>query len=201
MAIPSHFLAARNKLQEENQSLRDKLYDAEMMIRYLQLKLQEYGDKDVEHLTKNAKKMNKETRRKALQAKVEEALQWEPKGNLKSKTKRKIKRRQQTFVNDVAPGKKTFISPLDAAKLTSDESSSSCSPTMLTCAQVVETPQRNLSGKPNAKDQTKDRAGASMDDPITKNEEHKMVSVIGKLAEVVITEYSKAGERHLILKE
>ena len=32
---------ARNKLQEENQQLRDKLQDAEMLIRLLQLKLKE----------------------------------------------------------------------------------------------------------------------------------------------------------------
>lgn len=201
------------------------------MIRYLQLKLIDYGDKDVENLTKNAKILSRETRRRALQTKVQKALQWEPKRSLKDKAKRKLyKRRRQTFVNDVAPGRKTFIAPAEAAKLTSDESSSSCSPSGLSaCAKITEaTVPSHSTGRdphlerekvvdptdqePKSKKIEQNSVGKSVapqdlsasglkDDPVNTKVEDKMVSVMGKLAEVVISEYSKAEDDIFILKK
>jgi hypothetical protein len=198
-----------------------------MMIRYLQLKLLEYGDKEVEGLTKHAKRAGRESRRRALQTKVELALQLrDPKAvaAMKSKTaKRKTaaatttRRQRETFLNEVAPGKKTFIPPAEAAKIRSDESSSTpCPPALLGCdtTKLTSTSPRKLSRKVHAEK----NQGPLAQRPVqveendetdlvvhvsslrSKRDGDQMFSLMGKMAEAVITEYSNAEDDIFILK-
>lgn len=82
---------AKNRLEEENQQLRDRLYDAELLIQLLKLKLKEQNVEDVMAIRKP-----KSSRRQAIKAKVENALQWTP------------SRHRETFRNRLASGKRVF---------------------------------------------------------------------------------------------
>jgi hypothetical protein len=206
------------------------------MIRYLQLKLLEYGDKEVEGLTKHAKRAGRESRRRALQTKVESALQWDPKAvaamksqeakrNKTATTTTSSRRRQrQAFVNDVAPGRKTFIAPAEAAKVVaSNESSLStpCAPVLAcdTMAKSTTTRQQSdVARKISRKMQAEKNQGPLVQRAVQeeKNEEtdlvlhgaalrsktdgDQMLSIMGKMAEAVITEYSNAEDDFFILK-
>jgi hypothetical protein len=208
---PIRLLSARNKLQEENQALRDTLYDAEMMIRYLQLKLLEYGDKEVESLTKHAKRAGREVRRREVQIKVEQALKWKPKVATKTQASRfTLKQRRQSFVNDVAPGKKTFIPSAAATKVASIDLAVASSLVGMKPTNVPRKFERKLQADKiqsplalrTAQEEKHDETDVGMyeEDKRIKKDNDQMVSVMGKMAEAVITEYSNAEDHMFFLK-
>jgi hypothetical protein len=95
--ILGEMMTARNKLQQENQMLRDKLQDSEMLVRLLQHKLAEHNIKfDI-------------TKECSIQ--VDDFFPiLTHKANRKPMEKLKSNPNKNAFRNQVAPGKKTFES-------------------------------------------------------------------------------------------
>jgi hypothetical protein len=223
--ILGEMMTARNKLQQENQILRDKLQDSEMMVRLLQHKLTEH--KIDFNLSKECGIMS------------DDFPILTQKANRKPMEKVKSNQNKNAFRNQVAPGKKTFESK--AIKLStaaglitkfnittlpqSPKSRShvlhtmSCSPD----SRFAEPEETRLTTATNGsksqqqQPQSKSRRNSvvsSMSKKVMKSHKsinnnnhlhcfgeeqfpgdaHQMRSVIGKLAQVVINEYSTTDD-------
>lgn len=164
--MSSLFVAAKNKLQEENQLLRDKLQDSELMIRLLKLKLKERQERLG---SGHQKRKAKATRVAALQWKVESALRWSPSGHSFSTKK-------DAFRNKVAPGKRTFfVSPDSSSDRITAPSSNDCDVENVSAQRANSMKKKNRTTRKTNPEPTP---------------EPTMNSVVGKLAEVVIAEYA-----------
>jgi hypothetical protein len=211
--ILGEMMTARNKLQEENQTLRDRLQDAEMMIRLLQIKLTEHNIRfDI----------TKET-----------GIPINKKPVLTNKANRKTTERPKSmavkknaFRNQVAPGKKTFepkvntitisgpLSKFNVSSLPQSPKSRSKMLHAMSCSpdsRQAEPEEPRTTGinsnvpKIRAKSTVTSKVGKSSTN-IDKSsntgyvhcfgeeqfpgDAQQMRSVIGKLAQVVINEYS-----------
>lgn len=219
--ILGEMMTARNKLQQENQMLRDKLQDSEMMVRLLQYKLNEH--KIEFDFTKECGIV------------VDDFPVLTQKVNRKPMEKLKSNLNKNAFRNQVAPGKKTFESK--AIKLStaaglltkfnvpavprSPKSRSamlhtmSCSPDSRFAEPEETRPATVTDGSKSQPQQHHSKTRRStVTSSISKNggksnksinnnnhvhcfgeeqfpgDAHQMRSVIGKLAQVVINEYS-----------
>ena len=191
-------ITARNKLQEENQELRDKLQDAEMFIRLLELKLAEFTK------TSGSKPKPRESRRKAaLKARVDSALRWKPEKSMTKSRLAAATRSKDAFRNVVAPGVRTFTSPTSDVDSNNDANVKSKDKRSLlngrrdfleranardSCHVVsLEAEEKMSSGK---SDHGCDVNGIQIQEMEQKDDSVKeMTSVIGKLAQIVIDEY------------
>lgn len=222
--ILGEMMTARNKLQQENQMLRDRLQDSEMMVRLLQYKLSE--NKIEFDLTKE------------FGIAVDDFPVLTHKANRKPMEKVKSNLNKNAFRNQVAPGKKTFESKAikistAAGLLTkfnitalppSPKSRAvlhtmSCSPDSRFAEPEETRPNITTNGsKPQSQQpQSKTRRSSVIssinkklgksDKSISKNnhvhcfgeeqfpgDANQMRSVIGKLAQVVINEYSTTDD-------
>lgn len=197
-------MTARNKLQEENQMLRDQLQDAEMMIRLLKLKLAE-NNVDLD-LPKGGGRPESPKRK----SKVGSVLRPTGKNNGESKNKSSMSNHQNkhAFRNQVAPGKKTFepkgrkttsslsksvVSVLQSPKTFRSKLDVSCSPDSRRAEPEGEQ-------RPNYVPTTSSLLSSRKSNPAYVHpffgeeqfpgDAQQMRSVIGKLAQVVLNEYS-----------
>ena len=100
--ILREMMCARSKLEEENQQLRDKLQDAEMLIRLLNLKLEHAtGCDDSEEDTEEVK-TTKANSSKALPSSAALMLGWRL-------SKKPAIRKRDAFKNSYPPGRRTFV--------------------------------------------------------------------------------------------
>lgn len=99
--ILREMMCARSKLEEDNQQLRDKLQDAEMLIRLLHLKLEQAnGCKDSEEETGEIKS-TKTTSSSALPTSTVLMLGWR-------QSRKPAMRKRDAFKNSYPPGRRTF---------------------------------------------------------------------------------------------
>jgi hypothetical protein len=204
--ILGEMMTARNKLQEENQMLRDQLQDAEMMIRLLKLKL---ADNNIDLDLPNGGGRPESPKRKS---KVGPVLRPNGKNMGDSKQKSSKLNQQNTgkhaFRNQVAPGKKTFepkgrratstlsktvVSVLQSPKKFRSKQDVSCSPDSRRAEPEGEQ-------RPNYVPTTSTlllsrKSNPAYVHPFFGEEQfpgdaQQMRSVIGKLAQVVLNEYS-----------
>lgn len=109
--ILGEMINTRNRLQEENQELRDSLQDAEMVIRLLHMKLEK-------ERAANRQKKEKPSKEKDRKDCSESPLRTK---NFDWRSKRVIGKakayNKQAFLNVVAPGKRTFEPPTTNSKV------------------------------------------------------------------------------------
>jgi len=105
--ILEEMMCARNKLEEENQLLRDKLQDSEMMIRLLHLKLEEVSSSSTtsSDASGEGKKINKGNVSIAVPP-SSSLMGWRQKRRSHTPSQRR-----DAFKNTMAPGKRTFEPP------------------------------------------------------------------------------------------
>ena len=102
--ILREMMCARSKLEEDNQQLRDKLQDAEMLIHLLRLKLEQAtGYKDSGDETGEIKS-TKTTSSSALPSSATLMLGWR-------QTRKPAMRKRDAFKNSYPPGRRTFEPP------------------------------------------------------------------------------------------
>lgn len=218
--ILGEMMTARNKLQQENQMLRDKLQDSEMMVRILQYKLSEHN---IEFdLTKECGSM------------MDDFPVLTHKANRKPMEKLKLNQNKNAFRNQVAPGKKTFesraiklstaaglITKFNVATVPQSPKSRSAVLHTLSCspdsrfAEPEETrPTNGSKSQPHPTKSRRSSVVSSISKKVGKSNKsinnknhvhcfgeeqfpgdaHQMRSVIGKLAQVVINEYSTTDD-------
>jgi hypothetical protein len=219
--ILGEMMTARNKLQEENQMLRDKLQDAEMMVQLLQLKLSENGaGTDIPKISgrptyelPNLKNKIGQVFDRKLNQKIAE------KGKLKSIS------HKNAFRNQVAPGKKTFEPKV--SRNTISDSPCKIAVVVSKSPKKRSTVQRDLSCSPDSRlaapeerrgiayvttselmkrpksTSTKDSNGYAhfFGEEQFPGDAQQMRSVIGKLAQVVLNEYSSTEDDDIIFFE
>jgi len=191
--ILGEMITARDKLQEENQLLRDRLQDADMVIQLLHMKLERARAKN-----RSSKKQTKISSQNTSQLRGALA-DWIPKtkqakGKFKSSNK-------DAFRNKVAPGKKTFVAPKNLFESTAATKVE---------AAPARTPVPKFSrseARPSNVSPARRRIEAVKGKSAVIKEEEKFdeggnhQSIIGKLAQVVINEYEHSSdEEHLIFE-
>jgi hypothetical protein len=109
--ILGEMINARNRLQEENQELRDSLQDAEMVIRLLNMKLEKERAANIEKREKDSREKDKnDFSNSPLRSRN---FDWRSKrviGKAKAYNKK-------AFLNVVAPGQRTFEPPSATSKV------------------------------------------------------------------------------------
>lgn len=211
--ILGEMMNARSKLQEENQLLRDKLQDAEMMIRLLQMRLQEStGSPTAKVKSRSSQESTLTSRRVGL------TFDWNPKR--KSSTNRKsntTSRKKDTFKNEVVPGKKTF--KLNTFGSETGATLSIGAVSVLSSKGRPELFHRGPSLSARKTQSTESMKSSSMVKPMPEvvkpptnrfipafseeqfqGDSQQVRSVIGKLAQVVINEYSNSEDDNFIFE-
>lgn len=199
-------MTARNKLQEENQMLRDQLQDSEMMIRLLKMKLAE-NNIDL-NLPKGLERPESPKRRSKVSAVLRPMGKNHGDINPKSSQPNLQNNGKNAFRNQVAPGKKTFepkgrkttsalsktvVSVLQSPKKLRSKFDVSCSPDSRRAEPEGER-------QPNYVPTTSSLLSSRKKNPAYVHpffgeeqfpgDAQQMRSVIGKLAQVVLNEYS-----------
>ena len=222
--ILGEMMTARNKLQQENQMLRDKLQDSEMLVRLLQHKLTENKiDFDLG---------------KEYGIIVDDFPLLTHKANRKPMEKVKPNLNKNAFRNQVAPGKKTFesksirlstaagmLTKFNVATMPQSPKSRSAMLHTMSCspdsrfAEPEETrPTATTNGSKSRPQQSNKSRRSSTVSAISKKvvnnnksisnnnhlhcfgaeqfpgDAHQMRSVVGKLAQVVLNEYSTTDD-------
>lgn len=164
---------ARNKLQEENQQLRDKLQDAEMLIRLLQLKLNEQSQSQKHHRSYSQSAKSK--------TRVEKVLDWKMKRLYERRKSNATTRKKNAFKNKVPPGKRTFESSKGTSEMATAHNNA------VNCRGRSELLQGSA---------TSENTDDAVEQVLERDDTSKpMNTVIGKLAQVVINEYSTAEDQ------
>lgn len=101
--ILSEMMTARRKLEEENQQLRDELYDSRMMIRLLKHQVEQQKKESKGTATVRS---NDSTVKAGQPASYFRALEWKLYKN--QEARRKKQSRKNIWKSIIAPGKKTF---------------------------------------------------------------------------------------------
>jgi hypothetical protein len=202
--ILGEMMTARNKLQEENQMLRDQLQDAQMMIQLLKLKLTE------KKIDLDLPKVEGRPASPKRKSKVGSVLRPIGKNIVDTKHKSSMPNLQNkhAFRNQVAPGKRTFepkgrkttstlsktvVSVLQSPRKFRSKLDVSCSPD----SRLAE-PEGEQ--RPNYVPTTSTLLSSRKSNPAYvypffgeeqfPGDAQQMRSVVGKLAQVVLNEYS-----------
>jgi hypothetical protein len=201
--ILGEMITARDKLQEENQLLRDRLQDADMVIQLLHMKLEKAKAKNKaasKRQIKTSFMQDPTTPRKSeLSTRARIVRDWIPKTNSKTgKSKFKSSSNKDAFRNKVAPGKKTFVAPKHIFESTTSAATAKVDPKdsraeRLSSASPV---RRRIEASKGRKSQ---KVWTREEEKVDEGATHQ--SVIGKLAQVVINEYEHSSdEEHLIFE-
>jgi hypothetical protein len=212
--ILGEMMTARNKLQDENQKLRDKLQDAEMLIRMLHLKLEEAtGEKvKIKKLSASMHANSAAVDNGNLKARVSSALDWKAKRG--KPTNKASSRKRDAFRNDAAPGRKTFETTSKSSDTSTTNTpcgANSFSPSTSPRGGPTESGSHGVSSSlspgfstgqisPNDSSSKKTEymslgtTSSKTRQGITPSPHHQH-SVISKLAQVVLNEYSNAEDK------
>jgi hypothetical protein len=115
--ILGDLINVRNRLEEDNSELREKLYEAELTIQLLTFKL-----------SKAKKAIKERAKASAFDARFNDDDQsskyWNPIEKAANKWKKlKSRRKKDSFINTIVPGKKTFqVTPSSTMKSSIDDS-------------------------------------------------------------------------------
>ena len=201
--ILGDLITARDKLQEENQLLRDRLQDADMVIRLLHMKLEKAKAKNKSKKQTKSSSQDSTPQSDLPARSPRAAIDWisntkHRKGKFKSPKK-------DAFKNKVAPGKKTFVAPKNIfegtpAKLAAPARSSSVPRLSRSGRQTNASPaRRRVEALEWQKALIKSETAKEEEEKIDEGGTHE--SIIGKLAQVVINEYGHSSdEEHLIFE-
>ena len=195
--ILAEMMCARNKLQEENQQLRDRLQDAEMLIQLLHLKLEETSGKQRSGTTASAPPSPTSPSNLPSAASMK---MWRQ----KRKSQLPAFKQRDAFKNTFARAMRTFEpkSRVNSSVVVAVEKTMTVSRPELIQGSTARTvsPERNDPVDPPDQDSavlTPDSVkltcptAAFRDNKLSPNDDaHQMRSVIGMLAQSVINDYS-----------